>query len=540
MWFLRSGDLFNGRYRIDELRGAGGMGSVYAARDETLDIPVAVKIIKPELVAEGAEAFIQRFKREVVVARVLMHPNIVRVFEYGETDVGGARLHYFTMELLEGTDLASWSASQEPTLPEILRIVGQLCAALGEAHRQDVIHRDLKPQNVFVETSGNVKLMDFGISRLDSRTALTQGTPKVLGTPLYMSPEQVTAQVVDHRTDIYSLGVVLYELGTGQVPFAGDSLMALAHQHVHETPASPRRLNPSLPERFEEITLRCLAKEPGNRYESIEALQQALGTVDPAQSGNSVRPVNERTPHQTPVELEVPSDAEPQRTDAVRDETTTLLNEVRAADRKRTGILLGGLAAALMVVVLLVFFPSPDEAPSGASVSPADRSSLPEVETARDAPPTRRERAEPAPPSPQDEGEPMAVPASTTAVTPEPPRSVTGYERAQELLRGEDIEGAAAAFLRYFRTEGDGRNAFTIGIGLYCNLDNHRRINAAAQRSGDRDFFVLPARVQGRACYRWLWGTFDSRSEAEEAMSSMPRPIRPGDAAAVPLGSLIR
>ena len=257
------------------------MGSVYAAHDESLDTPVAVKIIKPEFASR--EEFTTRFKREVLIARELQHPHIIRIFEYGQTTIEGAELHYFVMELLQGQDLAEWKYDRSLSLRQILRISRELCSALGAAHEKRIVHRDLKPANIFIDAGGHIKLMDFGISRLDSRTKVTIGNPRLLGTPVYMSPEQVSGTNVDHRSDIYSVGVVLYELCTGQVPFLSDDLIALVNQHVHADPVPPTRIDSTIPGRLEELILTCLEKRPLDRFQNVEELERALDAVETAE-----------------------------------------------------------------------------------------------------------------------------------------------------------------------------------------------------------------------------------------------------------------
>ena len=271
MWIIGAGDVIDRRYRIERELGAGGMAYVFAARDEELGEPVALKVIRPELV--GDPDLVTRFKREVRIARQIHHPNVVRIFEFGRTELAGKELYYMTMELLSGRDLKRHRAR---SVAEMLGLGIQICEGLEAAHRVGVIHRDVKPQNVFVDDSGRARVMDFGISRLVTLTGLTRGS-QFMGTPHYMSPEQVSGKKdIDHRSDIYSVGVLLYELATGRVPFEGKTPVEVALRHLQDLPAAPRRINPRLPSELERIILTCLSKEPDRRYGSAAELGAEL------------------------------------------------------------------------------------------------------------------------------------------------------------------------------------------------------------------------------------------------------------------------
>lgn len=298
MWVLKAGDLFDQRYRIQREIGAGGMSFVYAAQDEELQETVALKIIRPELV--GEEELVERFKREVRITRQIHHPNIIRIFEFGRTEMEGKTFYYLTMELLPGMDLGTWLRKRGSlTLSEVSEIAVQLCDALSEAHRMGVIHRDIKPQNIFMDNTGRATLMDFGISRLATLTGLTRGS-QLMGTPRYMSPEQVSKkQELDHRTDIYSLGIVLYELCTRRVPFAGQTPVEVAIRHVQEAPEPPRSINAEVPPTMEKVILTCLEKDPNARYATAEALRAAVLTVA-QESGVETRLIPSLGPASTP------------------------------------------------------------------------------------------------------------------------------------------------------------------------------------------------------------------------------------------------
>jgi eukaryotic-like serine/threonine-protein kinase len=265
--------IFNGRYELHRRLGRGGMAEVYLARDQMLDRPVAVKVLFPALATDAG--FVERFRREAQSAANLQHPNIVSVFDWGEAN----GTYFIVMEYVEGRSLAEVLHDEGRLHPDrAAEVMSDMAAALGFAHRNGVVHRDVKPGNVLIDTDGQVKVADFGIARALSDTSdqnLTK-TGSVMGTATYFSPEQARGTSVDPRSDIYSLGCVLYELTTGHPPFTGDSTVAIAYKHVQEMPVPPRQIDPALPETLEAITLKCLAKNPANRYPSALDLRADL------------------------------------------------------------------------------------------------------------------------------------------------------------------------------------------------------------------------------------------------------------------------
>jgi len=266
-----------GPYRIISQVGQGGMATVYKAYQASMDRNVAVKVL-PRQLAESPE-FAARFQQEARTIARLEHPHILPVFDYGESD----GTTYFVMRYLEAGTLKEKMQADPLSYNEIDNLFTQLAGALGYAHSHGVIHRDLKPANALVDEQGNLFLTDFGIAKLleSASPRLTQ-TDAIMGTPAYISPEQARAQTVDQRSDIYSLGIILYEMVTGRVPFTADTPLAVILKHVSDPLPLPSILKPDIPESIEKVILKSLAKEPDDRYantaEFLAAWKRALET----------------------------------------------------------------------------------------------------------------------------------------------------------------------------------------------------------------------------------------------------------------------
>jgi eukaryotic-like serine/threonine-protein kinase len=266
-----------GRYRLEERLASGGMGAVWAATDERLGRRVAIKMLKDQLAEDPR--FVERFRREARAVAALSHPHIANVYDYGED--GGN--HFIVMELAEGRDLARILASEGPIDPSRTGSIGaRICDALASAHRAGVVHRDIKPANVIIGAGDRVKVTDFGIARAAGDSTLT-ATGAMIGTAGYISPEQASGTPVGPLSDIYSLGIVLYEMLTGAPPFVGDSPLSIAMQHVQSEIPSPSRVNPEVPADLDEIVARATAKEPEDRFPSADDIANALrGATDPS------------------------------------------------------------------------------------------------------------------------------------------------------------------------------------------------------------------------------------------------------------------
>ena len=265
---LNTGTDFGPRYHVESLLGSGGMGKVYKARDRELDRTVAIKVLRPDLMTDPMA--LQRFKHELLLASSISHPNILRIHDLGEYN----GVKFISMAYVDGGDLTQL-LRKEGRLPldRALNILRQLAAALAAAHGVNVVHRDLKPQNILLGSEDHIYVTDFGIAKtLESdRTSVTR-TGAVLGTPLYMSPEQVEGKPVDHRSDLYTYGLIFYEMLTGILPFTGDTTFQLMYQRVHQLPKRPELVIPDLPPYLSRICLKCLEKEPANRYQSASEI----------------------------------------------------------------------------------------------------------------------------------------------------------------------------------------------------------------------------------------------------------------------------
>ncbi|MFD3656378.1 protein kinase [Streptomyces sp. NPDC058620] len=277
------GSVAGGRYQLRDLLGEGGMASVYLAYDSALDRQVAIKTLHTELGRE--QSFRERFRREAQAVAKLQHTNIVSVFDTGEDELGGALMPYIVMEYVEGQPLGSVLQSdiqQYGAMPadKALKVTADVLAALETSHEMGLVHRDIKPGNVMMTKRGIVKVMDFGIARAmqSGVTSMTQ-TGMVVGTPQYLSPEQALGRGVDARSDLYSVGIMLFQLLTGRIPFDADSPLAIAYAHVQEEPVAPSAINRSVTPAMDALVARALKKNPNERFPSAAAMQDEVTRV---------------------------------------------------------------------------------------------------------------------------------------------------------------------------------------------------------------------------------------------------------------------
>ncbi|NUS43343.1 MAG: Stk1 family PASTA domain-containing Ser/Thr kinase [Mycobacteriaceae bacterium] len=267
------------RYELGEILGFGGMSEVHLARDMRLSRDVAIKVLRADLARDPT--FYLRFKREAQNAAALNHPAIVAVYDTGEAETDGGPLPYIVMEYVDGETLRDLVRSRGPLPPRrAMEIIADVCAALDFSHKNGIVHRDMKPANIMINRSGAVKVMDFGIARAisDSSSPMTQ-TAAVIGTAQYLSPEQARGEQVDARSDVYSVGCVLFEILTGEPPFTGDSPVSVAYQHVREEPRRPSTVYDGVPRELDAVILKAMSKNPANRYQSAADMRTDLVRV---------------------------------------------------------------------------------------------------------------------------------------------------------------------------------------------------------------------------------------------------------------------
>ena len=326
--------LLGGRYELGEVLGYGGMAEVHRGRDVRLGRDVAVKTLRSDLARDPT--FQSRFRREAQSAASLNHPAIVSVYDTGEDNNGGVISPYIVMEYVQGRTLRQVLEAEGRLLPQrALEITAQICTALDQAHRAGIVHRDVKPGNVMLTPTGEVKVMDFGIARaLTSSAATMTQTAAVIGTAHYLSPEQARGEHVDARSDVYSAGCLLYELLTGAPPFAGDTAVAVAYQHVREDPVPPSRVESDVSASIDAVVLKAMAKNPANRYQTAADMR---ADIERALAG---RPVEATPVLAQDTSLLAPPPA-----------TTVLLRQQQPRAGRAVAYL--GLAAATIAVFLI-------------------------------------------------------------------------------------------------------------------------------------------------------------------------------------------
>jgi serine/threonine protein kinase len=374
-----AGRVLADRYAVGELLGRGGMAEVYLATDRVLDRPVAVKVLGGWLASDAT--FVERFRREALASARISHPNLVAVFDAGSED----GVHYIVMEHVRGETLADVLRRVGRLPPNrATRIATSVADALGVAHAAGIVHRDVKPANVMLTPDGRIKLMDLGIARGIEGESITRAS-SILGTAGYVSPEQARGERVDHRSDIYSLGCVLFEMLTGRQPFEADNPVAVAFKHVHEAPLPPTSLEASVPPALEAVVLRAMEKDPASRFPSVADMTSALNDRTAP-----VRPIEDTRP--LPVAgttTPPPTEALPRRAD-------------RPPRRRPLILILLGLAALALIVALA--FAAFDSDPRPAATQRRSPSATPATPARTTPPPTTQ-----APPPPPDSVEAAAA-----------------------------------------------------------------------------------------------------------------------------------
>lgn len=354
--------LLNHRYELHQRIGAGGMAYVYEAEDIVLKRRVAVKILKEQFIED--EEFVTKFENEALAAASLNHPNIVNVYDVGSEKIGDRMIHYIVMELIEGATLKdAIRAHGKMTSAAIAKTGKQIAYALQRAHDRDLVHRDVKPANILITKGGDIKVTDFGIARITSSSTVTF-TNNILGTVHYISPEQAKGQIVDGKSDIYSLGVVLYEMATGSVPFDADSSVAIAMKHIQEPPEPPIERNPALHPGLNQIIMTCLEKDPNDRFESAYALAQALEKYrDFDDTMYLTRPLPLSKEHTSRVER-------PREVVYESKRVNEAVEEKKPATLKRS-LMLAGIALAAFVLVAILLLTRNDRKKNGMVTVPA-------------------------------------------------------------------------------------------------------------------------------------------------------------------------
>src|SRR3989454_1146850 len=333
--------LVEGKYKIERLLGKGGMGQVFLAHDLTLEREVAIKVLPPDVAQD--DQVVRRFQQEAKPAAKLDHPNIIPIYRV-ESEGG---LNYFVMKYISGTSLEDvLEQKQTLTSDYIQRVLWEAACALGHAHQRGIVHRDVKPANIMFDHDGKVMLTDFGISKALQAASGFTGTGMIIGTPHYMAPEQAKGQAVDGRADQYSLGVVAYRMVTGQLPFSGDSVHTILYKHIFEEVQAPKTLRGDIPEAISAAVKRAMAKEPDQRFPTMEDLATAVWPEQPVSAAKGGRPATPPRPRAKPV---VTSETPTEHVSTVAP-TTPLPMPKTVAKKSRAGLIVGALVVAVLGV----------------------------------------------------------------------------------------------------------------------------------------------------------------------------------------------
>ena len=350
---ISKGQKINDRYEIIKSIGEGGMANVYLGYDEILDRSVAIKVLRGDL--SNDEKFVRRFQREALSASSLSHPNIVEMYDVGE-DNG---LYYIVMEYVEGKTLKQLLKRRgNLTLSEAIDIMLQLTDGMAHAHDAYIIHRDLKPQNIMIQDDGQIKITDFGIAMALNSTQLTQ-TNSVMGSVHYLPPEQASGKGSTTKSDIYSMGIIFYELLTGKLPFKGDNAVEIALKHMRDPLPNLREDNPNIPQSIENIILKATAKNPKNRYDDARSMHEDLLTALDDDRMNEEPLVYKYPEHETESTKRLKKLEELEEETAEDDEALAQKVEVEDAQDKKNKkiiIILASVLGGLVLLFLIIFF----------------------------------------------------------------------------------------------------------------------------------------------------------------------------------------
>jgi serine/threonine protein kinase len=488
------------RYDILGEAGHGSMGNVYKARDRETGETVALKLLKPEIASD--QAMMDRFKNELLFARKITHKNVCRVHDFNR--IGG--IAYTSMEFVEGESLRSvLNRFGGFPLRKGIDVALQICSGLKEAHAQEIVHRDLKPENVMIDAQGNVKIMDFGIAR--SMEALTRATGSMLGTPAYMAPEQVAGKSVDYRTDIYSFGLILYEMFTGAPAFHADTAVAVALKQMREAPPPPHEVDPNIPVAIERAILKCLEKEPVRRFQSLAELENVLRVPAAPAATMPAAPVAAAPAH--------PSNA-------LSAGSFRSLQE--PPERKRTSGFTWFLLCALIACGTLGAMHAMQVQKSAESLPPPDALATPKppdfalsvpVPVAEPSPPLDEKPAEVTPEKPAPAAEsPVSVAAKSTPVEAAPRRETTfarkkAEQPVQESVPHDVQQHAQKAFGEAGSSSDDRTNTY-LWVGRYAQEDNAQK---SAKKLEDLGLpaTVIPRRGPKGAFYVVFTGPFGQK-----------------------------
>lgn len=348
-----SNKVLAGRYELFERVGEGGMSVVYKAKDKLLNRFVAIKILKPEFIND--HKFIDSFRRESQAAASMSHPNIVNIYDVGRE----GNIHYIVMELIEGRTLSDYIKAQGAmSYPKVIALSKQIAAALAFAHKNHIIHRDVKPHNIMITPNGTAKITDFGIAKAVNAATIVDNTDGIIGSVHYFSPEQARGGYVDEKSDIYSLGIVMYEMLTGRVPFDGDNPVNIALMHINGEMVPPSRLVAGVPPALEHIILKCTDKYPVNRFASAEELIEALNNLEFVGSmvGDSVLMGGRNHQPRGPIAETDYDDGEEEYYDEYEDERDGKKGKKKPMDKKKKIIIASAAAVAVIVIALIIGF----------------------------------------------------------------------------------------------------------------------------------------------------------------------------------------